>query len=201
MANISSPNRANAATTTMLGGATSATASSGVTDNLRQYVIFELVNVSHGDASIPQGSMIFPYMVMHINPETWEESYTKLINRTMTRGGFVEQHWGEELDTISCSGSTGAFVSVRSGLSMLNRKASIAYRKYLELVALYRNNGSVYDQRGNIVFHGGINLHFDSNIYTGYFENLTVNETADNGFTFKVDFSYKVEHSLRTMGR
>ena len=119
----------------------------------------------------------------------------------VTRGGFVEQHWGEELDSISCSGSTGAFVSTRTGVSVLNRKASIAYRKYLELVALYRNGGSVYDQRGNIVMHGGINLHFDSNIYNGYFESLTVSESADNPFTFKTDFSFKVKTSIRTVGR
>ena len=170
-------------------------------DPLRQYMIFEMVNVdSEHDAQVPQGNPIFPYMVMHMNPENFDESFTKLITRQVTRGGYLEQHWGEELDNITCSGSTGAFISIRSGLSVLNRKASIAYRKHLELVALYRNGGHVYDQRGNIVMHGGINLHFDSNIFHGFFENLTVNETADNPFTFTVDFSFKVERSLRSVG-
>lgn len=186
--------------TTVQGGL-SDLLSTGTTDALRQYMIFELLNVSHAEAAIPQSNPVFPFMVLHVNMNSLEESYTKLINRMVTRGGFVEQHWGEELDSLSCSGSTGAFVSVRSGLSVLNRKASIAYRKHLELVALYRNGGGVYDQRGNLVLYGGVNLHFDSNVYTGYFENLTVNESSDNAFTFNVDLSFKVQTSLRTMGR
>ncbi len=186
--------------TTVQGGLSDLIAT-GTVDALRQYMIFELINVDHGQASIPQSNPIFPFMILHVNTNSLEESYAKLINRMVTRGGFVEQHWGEELDSISCSGSTGAFVSSRTGLAVLNRKASIAYRKYLELVALYRNGGGVYDQRGNLVLYGGINLHFDSNIYNGYFENLTVTENTDSPFTFNVDFGFKVQTSLRTVGR
>lgn len=200
MPRISSPLHATSASGTTLLGAANSLVSGGVTDTLRQYMIFELVNVDHSDSVVPQGNPIFPYMVLHINPESLEEQYQKLITRTVTRGGFVEQHWGEELDSLSCTASTGAFVSTRTGVSVLNRKASIAYRKYLELVALYRNGGSVYDQRGNIVFHGGINLHFDSNIYSGYFENLTVGEKGDSPFVFSVDFAFKVKTSIRTVG-
>lgn len=169
-------------------------------DRLRQFVIFELVNVLNEGSVVPQSQAVFPYMVMHMNPATWEEQYTKLITRQATRGGHLEQHWGEELDSISCSGSTGAFISVASGLSALNRKGAIAYRKYLDLVALYENNGLVYDQRGNPVFDGGVNIHFDSNIYNGYFENLTVSETADNPYTFELTWSFKVKSQVRQMG-
>lgn len=170
-------------------------------DPLRSYVIFELLHVQGQETQVPQSTPSFPYMVLHSNPDNLEETYTKLVNRMVTRGGYVEQHWGEELDTLSCSGSTGAFVSIRTGLAALNRKASIAYRKHLELKSLYLNNGCVYDQRGNVVFHGGINLHFDGGIYRGYFESLTISEAGDSPYTFKVDFSYKVEQSMRTVGR
>lgn len=169
-------------------------------DRLRQFVIFELVNVVHDEAQVPQSNATFPYMVMHMNPSSWEESYTKLITRQATRGGFLEQHWGEELDSITASGSSGMFVSVASGLSALNRKATIGYRKYLDLVALYKNNGLVYDQRGNVVLKGGLNLHFDSNIYNGYFENLTVTESADNPYTFELSWTFKVYHQVRNVG-
>lgn len=171
----------------------------GGVDRLRQYVIFELVDVTHNIYTSPQ-STIFPYLVLHVNPESFEESYTKLITRQITRGGYVEQHWGEELDIISCSGSTGMFVTIRDGVSALNRKASIAYQKYIELVSLYQNNGLVYDQRGNPIFKGAINLHLDGNIFQGYFENMTVSETAEKPFTFDVNFSFKVEHQYRSVG-
>jgi len=175
-------------------------ASGAYTDKLRQYVIFELANVRDHSTSVPQATPTFPYMVMHANPETFELQYQKIISPMATRGGFVEQHWGEELDSISCSGSTGAFISIRSGLSVLNRKASIAYRKYMELVALYRNSGLVYDRRGTVIYRGGVNLHFDSNVHYGYFENLTVTEDDSKPFTFQVDFTFKVEHSHMKMG-
>lgn len=176
------------------------TAGMSPVDSLRQFMMFELVNVDQQSTEVPQSSPVFPYMVLHVNPESLEENYQKIITRQITRGGYLEQHWGEELDTIQCSGSTGLFISVKSGLSALNRKASIAYRKYLELVALYRNDGCVYDQRGNIVFVGGVNLHFDSNIFYGYFENLNIDETAENPYTFQVDFLFKVQKSYRTLG-
>lgn len=169
-------------------------------DKLRQFVIFELVDLKGSTNTIPQSQPIFPYMVLHVNPESLEENYSKIINRQATRGGFLEQHWGEELTELTCSLSTGSFITMKSGLSVLNRKASIAYRKYLELVALYHNNGLVYDQRGNVIYDGSINMHFDSNIYNGYFENLTVSETADKAFTFNVNFTFKVKFQYRTVG-
>jgi len=171
-----------------------------VIDKLRNFVIFELVDLKGSTNIIPQSQPIFPYMILHVNPESLEENYSKIINRQSTRGGFLEQHWGEELTELTCSLSTGAFVTLKSGLSVLNRKASIAYRKYLELVALYHNNGLVYDQRGNVIYDGSINMHFDSNIYNGYFENLTVSETADKAFTFNINFTFKVKSQYRTVG-
>ena len=187
--------------TDAVGSAQGTNPAGGYIDKLRQFVVFELVDVRHGESSVVQSGATFPYMVMHVNPSTFEEQYTKLITRQITRGGYLQQHWGEELDSISCNGSTGAFITTTSGISALNRKASIAYRKYLELVALYRNNGLVYDQRGNVIFSGSINLHFDSNIFNGYFENLVIAESSASPFVFDVSFTFKVHHQFRTVGR
>ena len=174
--------------------------STGV-DKLRQYVIFELVNVRHDESTVPQNTTVFPYLVLHVNPSTFEESYTKLITRQNTRGGYLEQHWGEELSSVSCELSTGLFVTTSTGLSVLNRTSSIAYRKFVDLSSIYKNNGMVYDMRGNIIFHGGVNLHFDSSIFKGFFENFNITESADNPFVFDLSFTFKVEHQFRTVGR
>tara|TARA_B100000745_G_scaffold300447_1_gene254457 strand:- start:1460 stop:1951 length:492 start_codon:yes stop_codon:yes gene_type:complete len=162
-------------------------------------MIFELVNVDGSSHSLGSNT-IFPYLVLHINPNSFEESFAKLLSRQPTRGGFVEFHWGDELGSISASGSTGMFVSIASGLSVLNRKASIAYRKYQDLVSLYKNNGMVYDQRGNLVMRGGVRLYYSGVVYTGFFENLNVSESADKPFTFEVNWAFKVEHQVRNMG-
>ena len=50
----------------------------------------------HQPARQPDGAP--PHaLVMHVNPSNFNESYTKKIERIQTRGGFVEQHWGDEL--------------------------------------------------------------------------------------------------------
>ena len=46
-----------------------------------------------------------------INPQSLTSNFSKIINRTQTMTAFVEDHWGEELDTISFQGYTAAFVT------------------------------------------------------------------------------------------
>ena len=45
-----------------------------------------------------------------INPSSASLNLAKIVNRTQTMTGWVEEHWGEELDTITFQGSTAAFV-------------------------------------------------------------------------------------------
>jgi hypothetical protein len=45
-----------------------------------------------------------------VNPSTISNNMSKIVSRTQTMTAFVEDHWGEELDTLSFQGSTAAFV-------------------------------------------------------------------------------------------
>ena len=171
---------------------------SDVTDN-RVQMTFELVNARERSNTTVSGGGL-PNMVLHMNPTSIDESYAKLITRQFTRGGQVEFHWGEELDSFSCSLSTGMFLTTSNGISVLNRKASIAYQKYIELISIYRNNALIYDSKGNIIFTGSIRMHFDGSIFKGYFESLVITENSENSFTFEVAFEFKVEHQTRSVG-
>ena len=51
-----------------------------------------------------------PPLFMLINPTTMERNYSKRVTTQKTRGGWVEYHWGDELDTIEASGYTAAFL-------------------------------------------------------------------------------------------
>jgi len=135
-------------------------------------------------------------LVLHVNPASFSESHTKKIERLQTRGGWVEQHWGDELTDISCDGSTGAFVNLYTGLSSVVRQRTIAWDRYRDLYDLYRNNGSIYDPFGNIVLQGQIQLLYDRGSYIGTFRNFNVEETADSPFAFKISWSFKVEVCL-----
>lgn len=47
-----------------------------------------------------------PDLIMKINPQNLNQQYTQLINRKRTFGGFIEEHWGEQLDSLSASGKS-----------------------------------------------------------------------------------------------
>lgn len=141
--------------------------------------------------------LLLPHaLVMHVNPSNFQESFNKKVERIQTRGGFVEQHWGDDLGAISCDGSTGAFLNLHTGLASVVRQRTIAWDRYRSLLDLYRNNGSVHDPYGNIVLQGAILLMYDRGTYLGTFRSYSVEETDDKPFTFNVSWSFKVERTL-----
>jgi hypothetical protein len=133
---------------------------------------------------------------MHVNPTSFNETFNKKVERIQTRGGFVEQHWGDDLGEIACDASTGAFINIHTGLSSVVRQRTIAWDRYRDLYDLYRNNGSVYDPYGAIVLQGNILLMYDRGTYVGSFRSFSVEETDDSPFVFKLSFNFKVEKTL-----
>lgn len=49
-------------------------------------------------------------LVLMINPSSISVNLSKMVNRTQTMTGWVEDHWGEELDTITFQGSSAGFI-------------------------------------------------------------------------------------------
>jgi hypothetical protein len=144
--------------------------------------------------------LLLPHaMVMHVNPAQLDEAYNHKIERIITYGGFVEQHWGSELTEISASGSTGAFMNLYTGLSSVLRQKTIAWDRYQDLKDLYYNNGSLYDPAGGIVLQGNVLLMYDRGTYLGTFRSFETEETDDSPFAFKLNWTFKVEQTLLSM--
>jgi len=167
-------------------------------------VVFDVLSPDQETSVLPEGMK----MVLHANPKTMSVTYTKVIERTQTKGGYVEQHWGKGVDTIEFNMVSGGFMRAFSGLSNITggfgafntggtRRETIAYDKYLDLLALFHNNGSVYDLTGKIVFQGVIQITFDGGIYTGWFNNFTVNEAADRPYLFEMTTSFTIEKEIQ----
>lgn len=143
------------------------------------------------------GKALLPHaLVLHVNPASFQENFNKKIERIQTRGGFVEQHWGDDLGEVSCDGSTGAFINLHTGLASVVRQRTIAWDRYRDLVDLYRNNGSVHDPYGNIVLQGQVMLMYDRGTYFGSFRKISIEETDDAPFAFKLSWSFKVETTV-----
>lgn len=133
-------------------------------------------------------------LYLHVNPANLTPTFAEDVQRIQTKGGWVEQHWGQVLTDLSASGSSGAFLNVYTGLtSGPSRRETIAYEKVMQLKELYHNNASIYNTRGDIVLQGQIRLTYSGGIFDGHFTSFTLKEDAETPFSFSVDWSFKVE--------
>lgn len=137
-----------------------------------------------------------PDLIIRLNPNSLKSDFAQLINRKRTYGGFIEEHWGEQLDSLSMDSLTSSFYGA-SGLTSINRRDTDAYREFNELVSIYRNNGSIYDpQSRKLIAQGTIVMNYDFAIYQGFFERFSISDTADKPFDLKFSFSFKVTQEL-----
>jgi hypothetical protein len=165
-------------------------------DTRRNYLPLAFQITSPYDAT----KALMPHaFVSHVNPSSLAETFSKKVERIQTRGGFVEQHWGDELSEISADQSTGAFINLRTGLSSMLRQRTIAWDRYRDLYDLYRNNGLVYDPFGNVVLQGWVMLMYDRGTYIGSFRNFSVEEVDTSPFVFKISWTFKVEKTLQSV--
>lgn len=164
-------------------------------------VVFDILAPDLATSLLPEGLR----MVLHINPSTMSFSYAQQISRIQTKGGFVEQHWGEAARSISFNMVTGGFKRLYSGLSNVTgggyetggtRRDTIAYDKYLDLLALFHNNGSIYDSSGQIAFQGVLKLTFDGGVYLGWFQSFNVTEAAEKPYQFDLSAEFTVAHEV-----
>ena len=166
-------------------------------------VVFDILATDRETSILPDNMKL----VLHVNPESMSVNYSKINERIPTKGGFVEQHFGEGLDSLEFNLASGGFMRLYSGLSNItggqgaidvegSRRDSIAYDKYLDVLALFHNNGSVYDVTGKIVFQGYISVTFDGGVYLGVFNDFTVTEAADKPYQFTMSTSFTVQSEL-----
>lgn len=146
-----------------------------------------------------EGRTVVPPMYLLINPQNFSQKAAQLINRYNTRGAWIEENYGEQLDEVSASGSTAGFVSKwglvsRSGLE--GAPDTEAYRAFEALIAVYRNNGEAYYTDGQVVRLGSVWMSYDGGVYMGYFVSFSVKESADRPFAFQFDFVFKVTRTV-----
>jgi len=162
-------------------------------------VVFDII-APDGETSILPDSV---KLVMHVNPTTMKMSYTKIIQRIQTKGGYVEQHWGDGANTITFEAATGGFMRLYTGLSNITgggvdvggtRRETIAYDKYLDFLALFHNNGMLYDSRGQIAYQGFIKVIFDGHTHFGWFSSFSVSEASEKPYQFNMSASFTISH-------
>jgi hypothetical protein len=180
---------------------------------------------------------------MYINPAAISYKYKKLISRDRTKGGYTLQYWGEELTTLTISGTTGsAGIEGINALEQVYRAEQYAFDAVaLSLAANNASNditnnviagaGAALGNQVNQLFGGspnsptsaasgagilggvlglnspsnalsaknipslaqlafGVQMYYNGWVFKGYFENMTIDERADNFLLqYQMDFT------------
>lgn len=167
-------------------------------------VVFDILAPDFRTSLLPDGIK----MVMHVNPSSMKFSYAQIIERIQTKGGYVEQHYGIGTESISYEASSGAFMRLYAGLMGTTgggvdiggtRRDTLAYDTYVDLLATFKNNGAIFDSRGNILFHGIIKCSFDGDYWLGWFNSFQESEDAEKPYQFSLSFDFTVAQEFMTL--
>ena len=155
------------------------------------------------DIIMPDGNSILAdnlKLVLHVNPTSMSPKYEKVIERIQTKSGFVEQHWGEGIQSIGFEFATGGFQRLYTGLvgTAVDRRDTLAYDSYLDILALFHNNGAVYDIAGQAVINGQIQITFDGAVYTGWFASFNVTDAVEKPYQLALTAEFTVAKELQT---
>lgn len=163
-------------------------------------VVFDVLAPDYETSLLPEGVKL----VLHVNPSQLQVKYTRKVERIQTRGGFVEQHWGDDTQQLSLQMATGGFMRLYSGLSNITnpkyggtRRETLAYDSYLDMLALFHNNGSIYDQNQQVIMQGIVKITFDGGVFLGWFSSFNVTENADKPFQFTMTAEMDIAKELQ----
>lgn len=158
-----------------------------------------------------------PDIVLLVNPVDLSYSMANTVQETRTRGGFLQEFWGSEMDSMTANGKTAtAFVArddandQSGGLTIRELRSSAGYNNLRRLVDIYRSNGVIYGMRamGNyavgfdpekpvfrktLLYNGFVSIFYDGVTYNGYFESFEVTESGESPFWLEWNFTFKVE--------
>lgn len=165
-------------------------------------VIFDVLGPDRETSILPEGIK----MVLHVNPSSMSIKYTRKVERIQTKGGFVEQHWGDDTTGLDFEMATGGFMRLYTGLSNVTspamtggtRRETLAYDSYLDMLALFHNNASIYDAAGQVALQGIIKVTFDSGVYFGWFDSFTPSESAEQPYQFALSASMVIDREIQS---
>jgi len=173
----------------------------GFSDSGKRPVIFDILGPDKETSILPEGLKL----VLHVNPNSLSIKYTRKVERIQTKGGWVEQHWGDDTQGIDIEAATGGFMRLYSGLSNVtspattggSRRETLAYDSYLDLLALFHSNASVYDADGQVALQGYVKIIFDGGVYFGWFNAFNVQETAEKPYQFTLSASMTINSEVQ----
>lgn len=189
-------------------------------------MFFEMVDSSNTRKGIVVSGLWVSTLRLTPNPETLTINSTKKIGRYATMSGWVEEHWGDDIDTINFTGSTFSFYDdnqdVPLGLTNEFRDKTKSYLYLKELVTYFQVNGCIYQgneydlsipavndflndnpefitnhpRKGMIKERLYIKMNYDYLTLYGRFDSFDIIEDSSAPFKFKYSAVFKAEKTV-----
>lgn len=102
------------------------------------------------DLEVAEGRVVTS-LQLNMSPASLVVNAAKKVNRYQTLVRWVEEHWGDEMDQLSFSGTSFSFLDFKTdggqGLCVSSRNLSEPYKELQHLVDLYTTNGLAYQDK------------------------------------------------------
>ena len=128
---------------------------------------------------------------MYINPQNMQFSSRKEINRVRTKAGYFAQYWGEDLDTITMTGTTGS-----SAIEGINVLRDVYRSEQLALAQIVQQNPEDKRRQSLMQLAASVVMWYQGQGYRGYFTDMTFTEGVDKLGTLDYTITFMVVEFL-----
>lgn len=138
------------------------------------------------------------FIEMYVNPQGITFSNKKTITSKRTKGGFLNQYWGEELETVSVNGSTGD-----GGIEAINVLLDVYRSEQLTFLQLaetaFANDSNSAKRRQPLgPLANSIIMWYMGQGKRGYFTDFQYDENVSMNGSFQYRISYVVLETIGT---
>jgi hypothetical protein len=128
---------------------------------------------------------------MYLNPQNIQFSSRKEINRVRTKAGYFAQYWGEDLDTITMTGTTGS-----SAIEGINVLRDVYRSEQLALAQIVQQNPEDKRRQSLMQLAASVVMWYQGQGYRGYFTDMTFTEGVDKLGTLDYTITFMVVEFL-----
>jgi hypothetical protein len=132
------------------------------------------------------------FLEMYVNPQNIQFSSRKEINKIRTKGGFIAQYWGEDLDTINIQGTTAS-----SGIEGINALRDIYRSEQLALIEIVTRTSLIDKRRQSLMqLAASVVMWYQGQGYRGYFLDMNYTESVGTLGLFDYVINFQVTETL-----
>lgn len=129
------------------------------------------------------GTVRNPVVQLFLNPETITVKKSVLLDKKQTRGGFVVQFWGHDLETIEVKAATAYFEISKNPLAAFELLKRQCYQGRFHTSQPFRGSPI-------------IGMVYESQALKGYFNNFDFTISADKPFKIEYSFTFTVTENV-----